>query len=76
MFVWVLLLRKLVATTLIGTYTPRVLVIDRYLYVLPSLQYGSCMQYCCIVCSCMGYKHQSVFLYESHALLTISSCWE
>ena len=32
MFVWVLLFRKLVATTLIGTYTPRVLVIDGYLY--------------------------------------------
>ena len=32
MFVWVLLFRKLVATTLIGTYIPRVLVIDGYLF--------------------------------------------
>ena len=31
-FAWVLLLRKLVATALIGTYVHRVLVIDRYLY--------------------------------------------
>ena len=31
MFVWVLLFRKLVARTLIGTYIPRVLVIG-YLY--------------------------------------------
>ena len=31
-FMWVLLFRKLVATTLISTYIPRVLVIDGYLY--------------------------------------------
>ena len=32
MFVWVLLFRKLLARTLIGTYIHRVLVIDGYLY--------------------------------------------
>ena len=72
MFVWVLLLfRKLVATTLIGIYIPRALVIDGYLYSQVYIMDHTCnADVLCVLVWDVNISQQSCI----GLLLTISNC--